>query len=53
MTNLGRTKPRGPGIVYGERAPTVVAAVKMEADRRFDCDALWKHFAENAVAQAV
>ena len=29
------------------------AAVKMEADRRFDCDALWKHFAENAVAQAV
>lgn len=53
MTNLGRTKPRGPGVVYGERAPTVVAAVKTGTDRRCVSNALRKHLAENVVAQVV
>ena len=50
MANLGRRKPRGPGIAYGERAPTVAAAVELGTDWGCDCDVLRKNLAENAGA---
>ena len=51
LTNLGRTKPRGPGAIYGERGPTSGAAAMNGRDRGREGCAQGGLFPETSDAQ--
>lgn len=51
LTNLGRTKPRGPGAAYGERAVALGAATMIDGVRGREGCAHWRLFIETTDAE--